>query len=61
MTWGDWVNSEYNTSGYYIDSGLNLIRPSGDDISAVCDPDIDFVTPSDEIIGGRIYYLDACI
>ena len=20
MTWGDWVNSEYNTSGFYTDS-----------------------------------------
>lgn len=54
MTWFEWIHSEYNTEGYYIEDnliydkdGLQFFEPndSGD------------VLPSSNIVGGRVYEL----
>ena len=29
MTWGEWVRSQYNTQGYYIDSDYSIAHPNG--------------------------------
>lgn len=29
MTWGEWVDSEYNTGGYYIDSDDSILNQVG--------------------------------
>jgi hypothetical protein len=28
MTWAQWVSSKYNTAGFYVESGSNLVRDS---------------------------------
>ena len=52
MTWGEWVDSEYNVDGYYHDGltavGAGVISPSG---ARVYDNDV--------LISNGVYTIDA--
>ena len=30
MTWGEWTTSDYNTAGYWYDTGIGIASPQGD-------------------------------
>ena len=56
MTWGEWVESEYNVDDYVM--GDWGIIPEGEDWVAVCDTQTDeLVEPTDEIIADHTYTL----
>jgi hypothetical protein len=56
MTWGEWVESEYNVDDYVM--GDWSIFPEGKDWVAVCDTQTDeLVEPTDEIIADHTYTL----
>ena len=59
MTWGDWVNSEYNIDGYEKSFGLGdlpIHTPGGN--GEVHDPNTEwFVCPDDTIINNHNYYI----
>lgn len=67
MTWEGWVNSTYNTTGFYINTesgyvSLNLLdnlntRAIMSDTAVVAYDDGNPVSISDEIITDTIYYL----
>lgn len=60
MTWGKWVESEYNTDGYSVEEMDNSIAsPSSDDflISSWVGTDTDYVYASDVIENGYNYIL----
>lgn len=67
MTWEGWVNSTYNTTGFYINTesgyvSLNLLdnlntRAIISDTAVVAYDDGNPVSISDEIITDTIYYL----
>ncbi len=54
MTWGEWVDSEYNIDGYAIDSSDNSIFL--DEYWVASDEQWDWVYASDVIIAGHVYY-----
>lgn len=58
MTWGDWIESGYNTDGFYFDTSNNRIQKAT--TSIVADP-IDGYPDSTTItiVADRIYYLTA--
>ena len=57
MTWGEWLESDYNADGYVMGEYLNIC-PEGEDWVAVCDTQTDeLVEPTDEIIADHTYTL----
>ena len=60
MTWGEWLESDYNVDGYVM-SGYLCICPEGEDWVAVRDTQIDgfdgIVSSTDEIIADNTYTL----
>jgi hypothetical protein len=50
MTWADWVNSEYNTDGYYIGDYDNIY--SKDNLFV-----LEFIHSSDIILDGKMYII----
>lgn len=54
MTWGEWVNSEYNTDGYYLDYYDSIFNPN---IGLWVGTDEYYVFPQDIIIEGYAYGL----
>ena len=54
MTWGEWVNSEYNTDGYRIDDWDDSITPNG---YIWVGTDEDYVFSQDIIVEGYSYLL----
>lgn len=57
MTWEEWVNSPYNTDGYYIEYGRVL---TSDGMCSVYDDEIwGHANPGDSIFADREYSLDA--
>ena len=61
MTWGEWVESEYNVDGYVVSEyydGSYYVHPAGEDWVAVRDTQFDgFEEPTDEIIADHTYTL----
>ena len=61
MTWGEWVESEYNVDGYVVSEyydGTYYVHPAGEDWVAVRDTQFDgFEEPTDEIIADHTYTL----
>ena len=57
MTWEEWVNSSYNTDGYYINVVTKEIySPSGGSRVALSKNGTDFVFGTDAIINGSTYF-----
>ena len=50
MTWDDWVNSAYNTDGYYIDNYGYIITSAGTE-------EVSDVVSSDTILANSYYGL----
>lgn len=60
MTWGEWLDSPYNTEGYWWDSSYQCIRPAGDEWSGIfTSPDYTVVGLSDKITNETKYIIDA--
>ena len=58
MTWGDWVNSEYNTEGYRIYND-RVLSPTSDYVEMFSTVSSPILRPNDPIIANAIYgYLD---
>lgn len=57
MTWGQWVNSEYNTDGYYIDSWNSCVIKPSDDVwvHTVVDNSNNYVNASSSIYNNYNY------
>lgn len=53
MTWAEWVNSEYNTIGAYVDSSNNIQSPQA--AAQILYYDGNIVYSSDAIIEYGIY------
>ena len=60
MTWGEWLESDYNVDGYVMGGYLHIC-PEGEDWVAVRDTQIDgfdgIVLPTDEIVADNTYTL----
>jgi hypothetical protein len=57
MTWGEWLESDYNVDGYVMGEYLGIC-PEGEDWVAVFDTQTDeLVEPTDEIIADHTYTL----
>jgi len=62
MTWYEWVNSHYNTEGFWIDQHTSCVRPNGDDTS-ICvhtSPDNVEIKADDEIKASGSYQITTC-
>ena len=59
MTWGEWIESDYNVDGYVIEDFSGYICPDGEDWVAVRDTQTaETVAPTDEIVADRTYDLN---
>lgn len=56
MTWEEWVNSEYNTAGYYINNGKVIPGDSGGHVDLYFDG-TNPVKANDVIINDSAYYI----
>lgn len=55
-TWTEWVNSEYNTDGFYVDNNTGVIyAASGGHVDKTLDNPVD---PAETIINDQKYYLE---
>lgn len=57
MTWGEWVESEYNTDGYWVDIDNTICSDEEWNTSCVGTTSEDYVVSSDTIIEGYEYLL----
>ena len=61
MTWGEWIESDYNVDGYVISEyrdGIYYVHPAEEDWVAVRDTQFNgFEEPTDEIIADHTYTL----
>lgn len=58
MTWGEWVESDYNTGGYATEGSYN-IKQGTSGAEYLANSSGDFVTPSDTIISGHTYSMQS--
>jgi hypothetical protein len=56
MTWGEWVNSEYNTIGLIVDTEYNAIRPIGSSSTAVRGGELYLSVDADTVIESGFPY-----
>jgi hypothetical protein len=56
MTWGEWVNSEYNTIGLIVDTEYNVIRPIGSSSTAVRGGELYLGVDADTVIESGFPY-----
>ena len=55
-TWTEWVNSEYNTDGFYVDNNAGAVRAAnGAHVDKTLDNPVD---PAETIIDDTKYYLE---
>lgn len=52
MTWNEWIVSEHNTDGYYLDGAIILFKKNGHSYKTTG------VSSSDIIVSGKTYYME---
>lgn len=60
MTWGDWVDSEYNTNGYYFIDENGSVYNTNVDMSPSGDPSVKiegYFVSSEDLIDNELYYM----